>query len=223
MIFTDDLPKTRSGKIMRRLLRDVAEGRALGDTTTLADPGVVEEIKRRAADVAAPRTERRSDSRDTGAGATGRVEPGRAVVFDIDGVLSDAAGRQHFLERPPAATGTRSSTPCGDDPLIDEVARLLELLDADLQIVLLTGPPAAGAAARPLGWLDRYELRWDLLIMRDDGDYARRPRVQAATPCTTCGRYGFDLRLAFEDDRRNVEMFHAEGVPCVYIHSGYYD
>ena len=37
IIFTDDLPKTRSGKIMRRLLRDVAEGRDLGDTTTLAD------------------------------------------------------------------------------------------------------------------------------------------------------------------------------------------
>jgi acetyl-CoA synthetase len=48
--FTDELPKTRSGKIMRRLLRDVAEGRALGDTTTLADPGVVDEIKRRAAE-----------------------------------------------------------------------------------------------------------------------------------------------------------------------------
>ncbi|MEY2425652.1 MAG: acetyl-CoA synthetase [Actinomycetota bacterium] len=49
IVFTDDLPKTRSGKIMRRLLRDVAEGRALGDTTTLADAGVVEEIARRAA------------------------------------------------------------------------------------------------------------------------------------------------------------------------------
>jgi acetyl-CoA synthetase len=48
IIFTDDLPKTRSGKIMRRLLRDVAEGRDLGDTTTLADATVVEEIKRRA-------------------------------------------------------------------------------------------------------------------------------------------------------------------------------
>jgi acetyl-CoA synthetase len=48
IVLTDELPKTRSGKIMRRLLRDVAEGRALGDTTTLADPGVVEEIKRRA-------------------------------------------------------------------------------------------------------------------------------------------------------------------------------
>ncbi|MCU1462698.1 MAG: acsA [Acidimicrobiales bacterium] len=47
IIFTDDLPKTRSGKIMRRLLRDVAEGRDLGDTTTLADPAVVDEIRRR--------------------------------------------------------------------------------------------------------------------------------------------------------------------------------
>jgi len=45
IIFTADLPKTRSGKIMRRLLRDIAEGRALGDTTTLADPSVVERLK----------------------------------------------------------------------------------------------------------------------------------------------------------------------------------
>jgi acetyl-CoA synthetase len=49
IIFTPDLPKTRSGKIMRRLLRDVAEGRDLGDTTTLADASVVEEIRTRAA------------------------------------------------------------------------------------------------------------------------------------------------------------------------------
>src|SRR5436189_1713984 len=48
IVFTPELPKTRSGKIMRRLLRDVAENRALGDTTTLADPAVVEEIKERA-------------------------------------------------------------------------------------------------------------------------------------------------------------------------------
>jgi acetyl-CoA synthetase len=48
IVFTPELPKTRSGKIMRRLLRDVAENRALGDTTTLADPTVVEELKERA-------------------------------------------------------------------------------------------------------------------------------------------------------------------------------
>ena len=50
ILIVAELPKTRSGKIMRRLLRDVAEGRVLGDTTTLADPAVVEEIKRRAAE-----------------------------------------------------------------------------------------------------------------------------------------------------------------------------
>jgi acetyl-CoA synthetase len=48
ILFTPELPKTRSGKIMRRLLRDVAENRPLGDTTTLADPAVVEEIRERA-------------------------------------------------------------------------------------------------------------------------------------------------------------------------------
>ncbi|MBS0607520.1 MAG: AMP-dependent synthetase, partial [Verrucomicrobia bacterium] len=45
IIFIGDLPKTRSGKIMRRLLRDVAEGRVAGDVTTLSDPSVIETIK----------------------------------------------------------------------------------------------------------------------------------------------------------------------------------
>jgi acetyl-CoA synthetase len=45
MFFVGDLPKTRSGKIMRRLLRDIAEGRVLGDTTTLADSTVVDSLK----------------------------------------------------------------------------------------------------------------------------------------------------------------------------------
>jgi acetyl-CoA synthetase len=45
IIFAADLPKTRSGKIMRRLLRDIAEGKTLGDTTTLADPNVVAKLK----------------------------------------------------------------------------------------------------------------------------------------------------------------------------------
>jgi acetyl-CoA synthetase len=49
IIFADDLPKTRSGKIMRRLLRDIAEGRELGDVTTLRDPGVVVELQREVA------------------------------------------------------------------------------------------------------------------------------------------------------------------------------
>jgi acetyl-CoA synthetase len=47
VLFTEELPKTRSGKIMRRLLRNVAEDEALGDVATLADPAVVDGIKSR--------------------------------------------------------------------------------------------------------------------------------------------------------------------------------
>ncbi|TMD06923.1 MAG: acetate--CoA ligase [Chloroflexi bacterium] len=53
IVFTPELPKTRSGKIMRRLLRDVSEKRPLGDTTTLAEPAVVEELARRGHEEAA--------------------------------------------------------------------------------------------------------------------------------------------------------------------------
>lgn len=68
--------------------------------------------------------------------------PGRkAVVFDLDGVLSDAASRQHFLERPRRDWDAFFEA-CGDDPLIEEIARLLDLLDHELAIVLLTARPA---------------------------------------------------------------------------------
>jgi phosphoglycolate phosphatase-like HAD superfamily hydrolase len=150
----------------------------------------------------------------------GAVPPGPAVVFDMDGVLSDAASRQHFLE------GSRRDwegffEAVGDDLLIDEVARLLELLDRDLRVVLLTGRPVK-VQPQTLAWLDRFQLRWDVLIMRDFGDYAAARAFKRAAVAELRG-YGFDLRLAFEDDRRNLEMFRAEGIPCVYVHSGYYD
>jgi phosphoglycolate phosphatase-like HAD superfamily hydrolase len=150
----------------------------------------------------------------------GAVDPGPAVVFDMDGVLSDAVGRQHFLERP-WRDWEAFFEACGDDPLIDEVARLLEVIEDTYRIVLLTARPIR-VQRNTLAWLQRYELRWDLLIMRDYGDYgaSRDFKRQSVAELRT---FGFDLRLAFEDDRRNVEMFHAEGVPCIYIHSGYYD
>ncbi len=50
IIWADDLPKTRSGKIMRRLLRDIAEGRELGDVTTLRDPDVMAQLEQKVAE-----------------------------------------------------------------------------------------------------------------------------------------------------------------------------
>lgn len=141
-------------------------------------------------------------------------------MFDLDGVLSDAAGRQHFLERPWRDWDAFFEA-CGEDPVIDETSRLLQVLDAELGVVLLTARPLR-VRAQTLAWLDRNELRWDLLIMRDYGDYSASRQFKHHT-VGELRRAGFDLRLAFEDDRRNVDMFRAEGIPCVYVHSGYYE
>lgn len=160
-------------------------------------------------------------------GATARwrerpVPGGPAVVFDLDGVLSDAAGRQHFLNSP----GRRKDwdaffAACGDDPLIDEVHRLLELLDPSLAVVLLSARPGT-VLDETLAWLARYEVRWDLLVLRSGR--GGKPAVEFKRHVLRELRgAGFDVRLGFEDDRRNVTMFRAEGVPCIYLHSGYYE
>jgi hypothetical protein len=145
---------------------------------------------------------------------------GPAVIFDIDGVLSDAAGRQHFLEQ-----GNRDWTAffgaCGEDPVIEEIARLLELLDSSLAIVLLTGRPLR-VQPQTVAWLHRYGLRWDLLVMRDRSDYVGVTSFKQRV-VGDLRAHGFDLRLAFEDDPSNHAMYVAEGIPCVYIHSGYYE
>lgn len=145
--------------------------------------------------------------------------PGPAVIFDIDGVLADASGRQHHL------AGLRRDwdaffAECGEDPIIPEVARLLELLTPELAVVLLTARPAK-VRAQTLTWLASRGLRYDLLVMREPGDQASARDFKRAE---TLGlrNYGFELRLAVEDDPANLEMFESEGVPCLYVHSGYY-
>lgn len=147
------------------------------------------------------------------------MPPGPAAIFDIDGVLSDAAGRQHFIEQ-----GRRIDAffeACGEDPVISEIQRLLELLREELAVVLLTGRPLR-VRPQTLAWLERYRLRWDLLVMRDRGDYSQvtdfKREVVGQLRAT-----GLDLLLALEDDPANHEMFVDEGVPCLYIHSGYYE
>ena len=87
--------------------------------------------------------------------------------------------------------------------------------------MLLTARPLR-VRPQTLAWLERYGLRWDLLIMREHSDWMASALFKERS-VDELRDYGFDLRLAFEDDRRNVSMFHRQGVPCVYIHSGYYD
>ena len=151
-----------------------------------------------------------------------RSTPGRAVVVDIDGVLSDAASRQHYLEAPRRDWRRRSSTRAARTRSSRRCKTLLDLLDPDLQIVLLTARPHRVHHLTE-AWLA--PLRDPLGPARSCGRGATTSSSRDFKQSTVweLRAAGFDLRLAFEDDRRNVAMFRAEGIPCLYVHSGYYD
>jgi phosphoglycolate phosphatase-like HAD superfamily hydrolase len=88
---------------------------------------------------------------------TGPVAPGPSVIFDVDGVLADASGRQHLLEWPQRDWDAFFDA-CGDDPVIDEVARMLSLLDKELIVVLLDSwgkRSRIGDANRIRKWLEK--------------------------------------------------------------------
>ena len=146
--------------------------------------------------------------------------PSPAVVFDIDGVLSDASGRQHFLDASGRKDWKGFFDACDEDPLIEEMARLTELIDPAATVVLLTGRPLR-VQQKTLDWLARHPLRWDLLVMRPSGDYSAALEFKRTTIAELRKR-DFDVRLAIEDDLRNRDMFREEGVPCIYVDSGYY-
>jgi hypothetical protein len=148
------------------------------------------------------------------------VAPGPAVVVDIDGVLSDATQRQHYLEWPQRDWRSFFDA-CGNDPVIDEVKTLLDLLDDNLSVLLVTARPHRVHELTE-AWLRHYEIRWDLLVMRSWGDY-ELSRDFKQSSLWDLRDYGFQVVLGIEDDRRNVEMLRAEGVPTIYRHSGYYD
>jgi hypothetical protein len=145
------------------------------------------------------------------------VPAGAAVVVDIDGVLADASGRQLLR-----GSGDWRSffDACDQDPLIDETSTLLDLLDPSLRVLLVTGRPRR-VQTKTVEWLERYRVRWDLLVTRDFGDYSGVSEFKRDV-LHDLRTYGFDVRLAFEDDPHNHAMYVAEGVPCLYIHSGYY-
>ena len=86
---------------------------------------------------------------------------------------------------------------------------------------MLTARPTS-VREQTLAWLARYGVRWDLLVMRPAHEYQPAVTFKGAM-VAALREAALVLRIAFEDDRRNVAMFRAAGVPCVYIHSGYYE
>ncbi len=147
-----------------------------------------------------------------------RERPGPCVIVDIDGVLANGDHRQHLVR---AKRWEEFFDAANRDLPIAETAVLLRLLDQDLVVVLMTGRPLRTREATT-SWLAEHGYRWDLLVMKDDDDlrkthHAKREAVAALR------HLGFTPVLALDDEPGNVTMYREEAVPCLYIHSGYYD
>ncbi len=148
------------------------------------------------------------------------LTPGPSVICDLDGVLADASGRQHFLaENPPNWHAFFDAA--GHDPLIGSALDVLGSVDESLQVILLTGRPVRIRPAT-LEWLTRHNIRWDLLIMRESGSYIKAREFKKNT-VKELRQFGFDLQMAYEDDEQICVMYEAEGLACTYVHSGYYE
>lgn len=147
--------------------------------------------------------------------------PGPAVVVDIDGVLSDASTRQHFLKNPEGIRdweGFFGSV--GEDRPLAAVPALLHLLDPTITVVLLSGRPA-WVLDRTRGWLEHHGIRWDQLIVREGDDFMDPAKFKRDVVCELRDD-GWEIVFAFDDNDTIVQMFVDNGVPVLYVHSGYY-
>ena len=157
------------------------------------------------------------------------------MIVDVDGVLSDASGRQHLLlgidrsweaffeasiDDPPIPEGIALSAALAAGPGPDQGAGFPDCEGKQRPTVLLTARPAR-LVHTTVAWLERHKVQWDLLVMRIDGDNRSSPDVKRDA-LADLRATGHRPDLAVDDDPRNAEMYRSEGVPVVYMYSGYY-
>jgi len=150
------------------------------------------------------------------------------LVVDVDGVLSDASGRQHLLGGAERQWAAFFEASLDDPPIVEGIGLVRALADTGDGVgasrcptVLLTARPSR-LADTTMAWMARHGIAWDLLVMRADDDHRSSPDVKREAVADLRAT-GYEPVLAIDDDPRNAEMYRAEGVPVVYVHSGYYD
>jgi hypothetical protein len=147
------------------------------------------------------------------------VKPGPVAVFDMDGVLADSAQRQHFIAGP-EQNWEAFFAACDGDAEDVAMRQVVDLIEPGVGVVLLTSRPIV-VQPQTLAWLERTGMRWDLLIMRASRDDMSSRDFKHLEARRLLGA-GFDIKVIFDDDERNIEAFRELGIPAVYIHSGYY-
>ena len=142
------------------------------------------------------------------------------AIFDLDGVLSDAAHRQQYLRTDPPDWdnfGARAHL----DPPIDFGHREVARFSTDHCVVVVTARPAPMFEATR-DWLLRHDFAVDLAVLRPVDDL-RPSHEMKREQLLRIREHGGDVRVAFEDEIANLEMYRAHDVDAIYVHSGYYD
>ncbi len=141
------------------------------------------------------------------------------VIFDLDGVISDASHRQHFLEKEDKDWSGFFAA-CPNDPPIPSGVELTNLLSNIKSIIILTARPVS-VQAQTINWLKKYGIAWKALIMKsvEDPNLSSEMKLLALEEIR-----GANLKpiLIFDDDPRNIAMFKEQEIPTMSIYSGYY-
>lgn len=148
----------------------------------------------------------------------GAAAPGDVVIFDLDGVLSDASPRQVHLVGGTADWDSFFAAGIHDEPLAAGVvlARVMAV-----PIVVVSARPAF-VHADTVEWLRANGVPFDVVITRPDADHRSSPDFKSAE-LDSLRAVGYRIVLAIDDDPANIEMYIANGIEALYIHSGYYD
>ena len=150
----------------------------------------------------------------------GAPSSGPLLIFDLDGVISDAWHRQTYL------TGEEWDwhgffMASADDPPIPAGIALVGSVAEDHAIAILTARPSY-VAEQTHEWLERHGVRHDIVITRPSGD--RRPSATfKREELQRLQSNGYVVVFAIDDDRHIIDMYRSEGVFALYVHSGYYD
>ena len=155
---------------------------------------------------------------DSGAPAGGPL-----VILDLDGIISNATHRQHYLRG--AFKDFRGFfTAAPDDPPYESGLALAASIADDHTVAILTARPHY-MAADTRRWLAANDVRHDLLILRPaHGRGSRGPSADfKRNELNRLRAAGYEITAAVDDDERIIEMYRAEGVFALYVHSGYYE
>ncbi|CAH0155070.1 MULTISPECIES: hypothetical protein [unclassified Microbacterium] len=148
---------------------------------------------------------------------------GAVVLLDLDGVIADAGHRQRFLHQDePDWDGFYAGV--ADDGVLEAGRALAASIASEVPVVVLTGriDEVADVTQR---WLDEHGIRWDMLICRPahEDDDSRHAVDYKRDEIAQLRAFGYELRLAADDNRKIVAMFEEAGIPALYVPSGYYE